>query len=43
MFVCSIHEMSPKVTIGCCVDLFPLVQKILNSPYEEYVSLPMTV
>ncbi|XP_029688509.1 KATNB1-like protein 1 isoform X1 [Takifugu rubripes] len=33
----SIHEMSPRITIGCCVDLFPLVQKILTSPYEEYL------
>ncbi|XP_047467481.1 KATNB1-like protein 1 [Mugil cephalus] len=32
-----IDEDSARVTIGCCVDLFPLVKKILNSPYEEYL------
>uniref|UniRef100_A0A3Q0RPW5 Katanin p80 subunit C-terminal domain-containing protein n=1 Tax=Amphilophus citrinellus TaxID=61819 RepID=A0A3Q0RPW5_AMPCI len=35
---CScIDEDSPKITIGCCVDLFPLVSKILRSPYEEHL------
>ncbi|XP_042356983.1 KATNB1-like protein 1 isoform X2 [Plectropomus leopardus] len=33
----SIDENSPKVTIGCCVDLFPLVKKVLTNPYEEYL------
>ncbi|KAF7669535.1 hypothetical protein LDENG_00182710 [Lucifuga dentata] len=33
----SIDEDSPSITIGCCVDLFPLVRKILTSPYEEYL------
>uniref|UniRef100_A0A3Q0RNZ8 Katanin p80 subunit C-terminal domain-containing protein n=1 Tax=Amphilophus citrinellus TaxID=61819 RepID=A0A3Q0RNZ8_AMPCI len=32
-----IDEDSPKITIGCCVDLFPLVSKILRSPYEEHL------
>uniref|UniRef100_A0A674BD36 Katanin p80 subunit C-terminal domain-containing protein n=1 Tax=Salmo trutta TaxID=8032 RepID=A0A674BD36_SALTR len=26
---------SSSVSIGCCVDLFPLVKKVLTSPYEE--------
>ncbi|XP_031702955.1 KATNB1-like protein 1 isoform X3 [Anarrhichthys ocellatus] len=33
----SIDENSPRVTIGCCVDLFPLVKKVLTNPYEEYL------
>ncbi|KAL6105887.1 katnbl1 [Pungitius sinensis] len=33
----SIDEASPSVTIGCCVDLFPLVRKVLTNPYEEYL------
>ncbi|KAM3871340.1 KATNB1-like protein 1 [Diretmus argenteus] len=33
----SINEDSPSITIGCCVDLFPLVKKVLNNPYEEYL------
>ncbi|XP_039994212.1 KATNB1-like protein 1 [Xiphias gladius] len=33
----SIEESSPKITIGCCVDLFPLVKKVLTNPYEEYL------
>ncbi|XP_076017832.1 KATNB1-like protein 1 [Genypterus blacodes] len=32
-----IDEDSRGVTIGCCVDLFPLVKKVLTSPYEEYL------
>ncbi|XP_041827797.1 KATNB1-like protein 1 isoform X2 [Melanotaenia boesemani] len=32
-----IDEDSPRITIGCCVDLFPLVRKVLSSPYEEYI------
>ncbi|XP_069008140.1 KATNB1-like protein 1 [Embiotoca jacksoni] len=32
-----IDEDSPSITIGCCVDLFPLIQKVLSSPYEEYL------
>uniref|UniRef100_A0A8C7QUQ1 Uncharacterized protein n=1 Tax=Oncorhynchus mykiss TaxID=8022 RepID=A0A8C7QUQ1_ONCMY len=26
---------SSSVSIGCCVDLFPLVKKVLTSPYED--------
>uniref|UniRef100_A0A3B4ARS7 Katanin p80 subunit C-terminal domain-containing protein n=1 Tax=Periophthalmus magnuspinnatus TaxID=409849 RepID=A0A3B4ARS7_9GOBI len=33
----DISEDSPTVSIGCCVDLFPLVKKILSDPYEEYI------
>ncbi|XP_055720758.1 KATNB1-like protein 1 [Salvelinus fontinalis] len=28
---------SPSVSIGCCVDLFPLVKKVLTTPYEEHL------
>ncbi|XP_070698815.1 KATNB1-like protein 1 [Pempheris klunzingeri] len=31
----SIDEDTPRITIGCCVDLFPLVKKVLTHPYEE--------
>uniref|UniRef100_A0A3B5LUD9 Katanin p80 subunit C-terminal domain-containing protein n=1 Tax=Xiphophorus couchianus TaxID=32473 RepID=A0A3B5LUD9_9TELE len=30
-----IDEDSPRINIGCCVDLFPLVRKVLSTPYEE--------
>lgn len=33
----SIDEDSPRITIGCCVDIFPLVKKVLTTPYEEYL------
>lgn len=33
----SIAEGSSGMTIGCCVDLFPLVRKVLTQPYEEYL------
>ncbi|XP_034051443.1 KATNB1-like protein 1 isoform X2 [Thalassophryne amazonica] len=33
----SIDEDSSSVTIGCCVDLFPLVKEVLTWPYEEYL------
>ncbi|XP_056151742.1 KATNB1-like protein 1 isoform X2 [Lampris incognitus] len=33
----SINEDSPSLSIGCCVDLFPMVKKVLNNPYEEYL------
>ncbi|XP_060938354.1 KATNB1-like protein 1 [Limanda limanda] len=33
----SIDEDSMKITIGCCVDLFPLVKEVLTKPYEEYL------
>ncbi|XP_020485743.1 KATNB1-like protein 1 [Labrus bergylta] len=35
----SIDEDSPRITIGCCVDLFPLVKKVLTNPYEEYITV----
>ncbi|XP_041809242.1 KATNB1-like protein 1 isoform X2 [Chelmon rostratus] len=38
----SIDEDSPKITIGCCVDLFPLVKKVLATPYEEYLIVGLT-
>ncbi|CAG5866324.1 unnamed protein product [Menidia menidia] len=33
----SIDEDPSSITIGCCVDLFPLVRKVLSSTYEEYL------
>ncbi|XP_059208850.1 KATNB1-like protein 1 [Centropristis striata] len=33
----SIEQASPRITIGCCVDLFPLVRKVLTKSYEEYL------
>ncbi|XP_071354213.1 KATNB1-like protein 1 [Trachinotus anak] len=33
----SIDEDSTRITIGCCVDLFSLVRKVLTNPYEEYL------
>ncbi|XP_029350251.1 KATNB1-like protein 1 isoform X2 [Echeneis naucrates] len=33
----SIDQDSAKITIGCCVDLFPLVKRVLSNPYEEYL------
>ncbi|XP_034530669.1 KATNB1-like protein 1 [Notolabrus celidotus] len=35
----SIEEDSPRISIGCCVDLFPLVKKVLTNPYEEYLNV----
>ncbi|XP_026210690.1 KATNB1-like protein 1 isoform X2 [Anabas testudineus] len=35
----SIDENSSRITIGCCVDLFPLVKEVLTSPYEEYLTV----
>ncbi|XP_073339131.1 KATNB1-like protein 1 [Pagrus major] len=35
----SIDEDSSRITIGCCVDLFPLVKKVLTNPYEEYLTV----
>lgn len=35
----SISENTRDITIGCCVDLFPLVKKVLSNPYEEYVTV----
>lgn len=33
----SLQEDKPLVSIGCCVDLLPLVKTILASRYEEYL------
>ncbi|KAM7375709.1 hypothetical protein PAMP_005492 [Pampus punctatissimus] len=33
----SIDENSSRITIGCCVDLIPLVRKVLSNPYEDYL------
>ncbi|XP_019725860.1 KATNB1-like protein 1 isoform X1 [Hippocampus comes] len=38
---CLDHDSS-DITIGCCVDLFPLVHKVLISPYEGYVIVGLT-
>ncbi|XP_068436595.1 KATNB1-like protein 1 isoform X1 [Clinocottus analis] len=38
----SIVEDSPRITIGGCVDLFPLVKKVLTNPYEEYLIVGLT-
>ncbi|KAM6961304.1 KATNB1-like protein 1 [Aplochiton taeniatus] len=35
----SINEDSPNISIGCCVDLFPLVKNVLSNPYEEYLTV----
>ncbi|KAM8921579.1 KATNB1-like protein 1 [Pelodytes ibericus] len=33
----SLQEDNASVSIGCCVDLLPLVKSLLKSKYEEYV------
>lgn len=33
----SLQEEKPCISIGCCVDLLPLVKMILNSKYEEHL------
>ncbi|NXQ07757.1 KTBL1 protein, partial [Vidua macroura] len=33
----SLQEEKPYVSVGCCVDLLPLVKSLLKSKYEEYV------
>ncbi|NXU52119.1 KTBL1 protein, partial [Turnix velox] len=33
----SLQEEKPYISVGCCVDLLPLVKSLLNSKYEEYV------
>ncbi|KAI1895467.1 hypothetical protein AGOR_G00106570 [Albula goreensis] len=33
----SIQDEKPSMSIGCCVDLLPLVKNILTSQYEEYL------
>ncbi|KAJ7989098.1 hypothetical protein DPEC_G00316010 [Dallia pectoralis] len=37
MIIKSLDDESPRVSIGCCVDLLPLVKKVLINPYEEYL------
>ncbi|XP_029972578.1 KATNB1-like protein 1 [Salarias fasciatus] len=37
LIIKSIEEQSPSMTIGCCVDFFPLVTKVLKNPYEEHL------
>lgn len=33
----SLQDEKPWITIGCCVDLLPLVKNMLTSQYEEYL------
>uniref|UniRef100_A0A8C6VID2 Katanin regulatory subunit B1 like 1 n=1 Tax=Naja naja TaxID=35670 RepID=A0A8C6VID2_NAJNA len=33
----SLQEEKPYISVGCCVDLLPLVKLILKSKFEEYV------
>ncbi|KFU98845.1 KATNB1-like 1 [Tauraco erythrolophus] len=33
----SLQEEEPYISVGCCVDLLPLVKSLLTSKYEEYV------
>lgn len=33
----SINDHCSTISIGCCVDLFPMVKKVLCNPYEEYL------
>ncbi|NXY49103.1 KTBL1 protein, partial [Ceuthmochares aereus] len=33
----SLQEEKPYISVGCCVDLLPLVKLLLKSKYEEYV------
>ncbi|KAM3595447.1 uncharacterized protein V6R79_023566 [Siganus canaliculatus] len=35
----SIDEGSSQISIGCCVDLFPLVKRVFANPYEEYLTV----
>uniref|UniRef100_A0A8C6U4V2 Katanin p80 subunit C-terminal domain-containing protein n=1 Tax=Neogobius melanostomus TaxID=47308 RepID=A0A8C6U4V2_9GOBI len=35
----SINENTSTISIGSCVDLFPLVKKVLSNPYEEYITV----
>lgn len=37
----SITENTPTISIGCCVDIFPLVKKLLSNPYEEYITVSL--
>ncbi|KAJ8399089.1 hypothetical protein AAFF_G00414680 [Aldrovandia affinis] len=33
----SLQDEKPSISIGCCVELLPLVRNILTSKYEEYL------
>ncbi|XP_030071089.1 KATNB1-like protein 1 isoform X2 [Microcaecilia unicolor] len=33
----SLQEEKPCISVGCCVDLLPLIKSLLKSKYEEYV------
>ncbi|XP_061467465.1 KATNB1-like protein 1 [Rhineura floridana] len=33
----SLQEEKPYISVGCCVDLLPLVKLLLKSKFEEYV------
>lgn len=33
----SLQEDKASVSVGCCVDLLPLVKSLLKSKFEEYV------
>ncbi|MFT7801991.1 KATNB1-like protein 1-like [Arapaima gigas] len=35
----SLQEEKPSISIGCCVDLLPLVKTLLTSQYEEYLTV----
>uniref|UniRef100_A0A8C7EAS8 Katanin regulatory subunit B1 like 1 n=1 Tax=Nothoprocta perdicaria TaxID=30464 RepID=A0A8C7EAS8_NOTPE len=36
-YLVSLQEEKPYISVGCCVDLLPLVKSLLKSKYEEYV------
>ncbi|XP_029456046.1 KATNB1-like protein 1 [Rhinatrema bivittatum] len=33
----SLQEEKPCISVGCCIDLLPLIKSLLKSKYEEYV------
>ncbi|EMP26770.1 Putative protein C15orf29 [Chelonia mydas] len=35
----SLQEEKPYISVGCCVDLFPLVKSLLKSKYEENIQI----
>ncbi|XP_076785570.1 KATNB1-like protein 1 isoform X2 [Arvicanthis niloticus] len=36
-YLVSLQEEKQYISLGCCVDLFPLVKSLLQSRFEEYV------
>ncbi|XP_051875906.1 KATNB1-like protein 1 isoform X2 [Pristis pectinata] len=36
-YLVSLEEEKESISIGCCVDLLPLVQELLRSRFEEYL------